>query len=292
MGKKKRETEPQTGNQQQASLALFAFVFIAVVAIGGFGWKLLRRTDPFTERASTSQSTKAELSDRTATPPDDGETTDRTDETTSQQRPALVVDKERYYFGQVRVHDRRETQFTLTNRGDRPIKIGKLNISCKCILATVGRTELGPGEETKLDVTLIAKKRGTWTYIVKIPSNDPERKAIKMTFPVTIRDTLDVNPTKIVFGLVEPETPVTRSVVVDHLDKKPFAITSADVSRKDFVISDCQADTTGSSYTIRLTAKPSIETARGEKWIMATLTINTDLDEAEPLRVNLTMRPK
>jgi hypothetical protein len=103
--------------------------------------------------------------------------------------PRIALDPESFDFGRALPGKRLTKEFSLRNRGSRPLSIETLASSCACtafLLDEKDRT-LAPGRSAALRVTLTTPQRpGRVVETVSVTSNDPERGVVDLTVEATV----------------------------------------------------------------------------------------------------------
>jgi hypothetical protein len=91
-------------------------------------------------------------------------------------RPAIFVEPPSYDFGtipqEVVTH-----AFTVRNKGDKDLVIGKITTSCGCTTAKIDKERIRPGETATLEVTfdpIVHDTKGKTTRTVYLQTNDPK----------------------------------------------------------------------------------------------------------------------
>jgi len=89
--------------------------------------------------------------------------------------PVVHVDRTTHDFGNIPATEPVSTEFTVTNKGGKPLNIARVGTTCGCTAAVVGNQMLKPGEATKLKVSYDPRgKSGQQSRAVTIFSNDPK----------------------------------------------------------------------------------------------------------------------
>lgn len=90
-------------------------------------------------------------------------------------KPAIFVDPPSYDFGtipqEVVTHS-----FTVRNKGDKDLVIGKITTSCGCTTAKIDQNIIPPGQKATLEVTfdpIVHDTKGKTTRTVHLETNDP-----------------------------------------------------------------------------------------------------------------------
>lgn len=82
-----------------------------------------------------------------------------------------------------------ETTYTVRNRGNQALEIGKVYTNCDCTSASVDSKTLAPGEETILRVTMDPAQLDLYGNIrreIILETNDPRTPIAKVLLKVTI----------------------------------------------------------------------------------------------------------
>jgi hypothetical protein len=89
-------------------------------------------------------------------------------------QPRAVLDSDAFDFGAVTPGARVTHRFALSNGGDQPLEILRIQPSCGCTTAVVGRTTLAPGERTQVEVDFDASGfKGPVRKDMDLYTNDP-----------------------------------------------------------------------------------------------------------------------
>lgn len=90
-------------------------------------------------------------------------------------------------FGRVKPNEQRTREIQFTNSGKKELDIKSLQGNCTCIIASADKTQVKPGETSKIKVTFNSQDRkGTQTKAVTIYSNDPKNPVQRLTFTAYI----------------------------------------------------------------------------------------------------------
>jgi hypothetical protein len=91
-------------------------------------------------------------------------------------RPAIFVDPPSYDFGTI-PQETVTHSFTVMNKGDKDLVIGKITTSCGCTTAKIDQKIIPPGQKATLEVTfdpLAHDTKGKTTRTVHLETNDPK----------------------------------------------------------------------------------------------------------------------
>ena len=90
-------------------------------------------------------------------------------------RPAILVDPPSHDFGTI-PQETVNHSFTVINKGDKDLVIGKITTSCGCTTAKIDQNIIPPGQTATLQVTfdpVVHDTKGKTTRTVHLQTNDP-----------------------------------------------------------------------------------------------------------------------
>jgi len=129
-------------------------------------------------------------------------------------QPKVAVDSPKYDFGVMDVKAKGKHDFVLTNKGTAPLKVSEGESTCKCTVSKVEKTEIAPGESTKVTVEWKGKGFfGDFSEDAVIVTNDPEWPRVVLTIAGRITAAVRAVPAELVFSRLtagEPETAAVR----------------------------------------------------------------------------------
>ena len=101
--------------------------------------------------------------------------------------PRLTLDAVHHDFGRLAPDATASHRFTITNSGTGPLRLGRMEPSCGCTSALVGKDTLAPGESTALDVTFNPRgMKGLVQKSLTLHSDDPARPSLTLTFEANV----------------------------------------------------------------------------------------------------------
>lgn len=119
--------------------------------------------------------------------------------------PKVSVQQNEFDFGDINQNDIVDHAFVITNTGGDILKISDVRASCGCTAAQPDKTELKPGESTKLKVTFNSKgRKGPQVKSVNFKTNDPGKPVVNLIIKcnIIVKDQGNKSGAKIFF----PET--------------------------------------------------------------------------------------
>jgi len=95
--------------------------------------------------------------------------------------PHVLIDTEEYNFGECRIGDVINHDFTMTNIGKSPLVVHKIKTSCGCTTSNLEKDTLLPGESTKIKARFNTYgKRGGQAKEIFVITNDPDQPKVTM----------------------------------------------------------------------------------------------------------------
>ena len=88
--------------------------------------------------------------------------------------PELKIDETNYHLGNIKQGEKVTREFVITNTGKSDLNIRMTRATCGCTASEPEKSDLGPGESSKIKVTFDSKGRsGEQKKAVMVYSNDP-----------------------------------------------------------------------------------------------------------------------
>lgn len=112
-------------------------------------------------------------------------------------QPRFVPDMDIKKVGEVEFQTPREFSLGFTNKGDKPLLIKEVKVSCGCLDVSYPQTSIAAGSRGEIELTFDAKLLGTFYKEVEILTNasdDPAYIAIQGTVVTEVRDYSDEFP--------------------------------------------------------------------------------------------------
>jgi hypothetical protein len=139
--------------------------------------------------------------------------------------PKVAIDRLEYNFGTLDLEGKGREEFTVKNIGNAVLKLTKGETTCRCASSVLERSELAPGESTKIVLTWKPNAEpGSYEQSAAFYTNDPDRPKFSITISGEITATLRVQPTIFSFNRISShETTTEKVVILNYLDR-PLAI--------------------------------------------------------------------
>jgi hypothetical protein len=145
--------------------------------------------------------------------------------------PRLTVDAPVHDFGALVQGATATHRFRLTNAGGGTLHINRAQATCGCTSTVVGRSELGPGESTELEVSFNSQGiMGKVRKSVQVFSDDPQEPVLGLAIQAEIM--VDVVPPSRIVEIQDLAAGDDRklSVKFDSGTGQPIVVTDADLS--------------------------------------------------------------
>ncbi|MCA1809186.1 MAG: DUF1573 domain-containing protein, partial [Lentisphaerae bacterium] len=118
--------------------------------------------------------------------------------------------------------------FELRNQGKDDLVIRRVHADCGCLLVSVPRDILPPGESMELITRFILRgRRGLQRRRVTLDTNDPLQPALTLSLIGQVLVDAAVEPERLFFGNIRPDAAVSLEALVEFhgLEDKFYAIT-------------------------------------------------------------------
>jgi len=152
-------------------------------------------------------------------------------------QPRVAIDNPNFDFGVLDADVHGEHAFLFTNKGPAsggqgaPLTLGKGTTSCSCVLSDLTKTELAPGESTKVVLQFKSKGRvGEYRQSGTILTNDPTSPRVTLTITGRFTAAVKVEPTELALGTLASNEPIDQSVRIYCFLPEPFKLTGFELS--------------------------------------------------------------
>ena len=214
--------------------------------------------------------------------------------------PVIRVNRLQHDFGNIPGGEPVSTEFTVTNRGGKPLNLARVATTCGCTAAVLGNQLLNPGESTKLKVSYDPRgKTGQQSRTVTIFSNDPRTPQIGVNISANIVPEPiagNIRPTPgfpQVTGTTEPDVSKTEvGIRAGQASGSSGTLASAGISATDVAVNTSKVDNTGAGPLLSShpEAKFKPESPDPVLWISATQHDFGNIPDTEPVTYSLTIQ--
>ena len=202
--------------------------------------------------------------------------------------PQLVAESLHFDFGELRQGEKVDRVFRFRNAGDEILEVGKVRTSCGCTAALLSATRIAPGDMGELRTTFDSTRfKGKIHKTITMETNAPKTKQISFSLTGDVKAEVVMQPERVNWGRVKPETPLNSTVLVTNQGKttinlKTPSVSSPGVSAK---LSD-QLLSPGKQVELRITAK----FPEGKKRLGGYVIIATDYPKVPQIRIPVSAR--
>jgi hypothetical protein len=181
--------------------------------------------------------------------------------------------------------------FRVVNKTKGNVRISNVRVSCnRCSSATALKTELAPGEETQILVTMDTLQfQGSKIITVYVQFDQPNFEEVRLWVQANSRDDVTVTPDTLSFGRIKRGSTPSASVRVAFLGNAQWKILSV-ASDSNYIQPTCKLvsqDVATSSVSYELTAKLRSDAPVG-KWY-TDIWLKTNNPATPRVRVPLTV---
>ncbi|BDU75003.1 DUF1573 domain-containing protein [Mesoterricola silvestris] len=142
------------------------------------------------------------------------------------QAPVISVDQPHFDFGKLYGDAKAVHRFRISNKGNAPLNISRLNPSCGCTSTVIGQWTLNPGQSTEVEATFNpAGFRGTVHKSIQVVSNDPANPTVDLTFEAELLREIMPSTEAVFFQDVLRTSPRKASVRLVSGNGKPVRVT-------------------------------------------------------------------
>jgi hypothetical protein len=140
--------------------------------------------------------------------------------------PRITFEALHHDFGKISADSKVSYRFKVTNTGQAPLNITRLNPSCGCTSTVVGKWTLAPGESTEVEIIFNpAGYRGPVRKSVQVVSDDPASTATTLTFEADVVREIMPSTDSVFFQDVVRNTTRKASVKLVSGTDKPVKVT-------------------------------------------------------------------
>jgi hypothetical protein len=127
-------------------------------------------------------------------------------------------------------------RYRVANRGSATLRLKGAWTSCGCSVATVGRRELMPGEETFIEVEFDPKGlQGNIHKSLEVTSNDPTEPRARLTFEATVVRAIMPSADACRLGPIARGAEASSSIRLRSMDGRPVGVRRAEVPKSPHI---------------------------------------------------------
>ena len=140
--------------------------------------------------------------------------------------PKLVLSQDSWNFGEVWHPQPATVALVVKNEGTADLKLGKVQTSCGCTLASPGRDVIPPGQSTEIRIRFDTEgKQGEVSSKVTIPSNDPTRPVVEFKVQGVVKRVITRTPLGgLVIRAIDTKPGLTGTVRLENQMPEPMQL--------------------------------------------------------------------
>ena len=145
----------------------------------------------------------------------------------------IEIDKLWHNFGETFPDKSLECTFHIKNAGNKAVILDKPAVSCQCTVPNLGeKTELAPGKI--FDLKVVTKASGSTSLSNSIGLTFYEKgngtpRQVQLSLIGSQRESMEIAPTKLDFGLMIPGKPCSRTVTLREKPTDRFVLKDVDI---------------------------------------------------------------
>lgn len=177
--------------------------------------------------------------------------------------PKLVVERTVWDFGTVWTGEPCSTTIKLTNTGDAPLKIEKVESTCGCTVPKPSKTVLAPGESDDLHITYNTRKAIVDVrQTVTLRTNDPQHPRTEIVVRGVVKQVYECKPVnRLAFGQVLFDALETRSIELTNNLSEPIKLSLPPEARQPMFEIRLDEIEPGRKYKLSATTRPPLRPA-------------------------------
>lgn len=144
--------------------------------------------------------------------------------------PRVEVEQPEFDFGTMNPLTMGRHDFVIRNAGDAPLKLRVGPTTCKCTLSGLDKSELTPGEETRVHVEWNSGRDERYEHSATIYTSDPDRRRVELRIRGRVISQLAADVGEIVVPPLKPDTQTVTDVLLYSQVWDQFDITAVDCS--------------------------------------------------------------
>jgi hypothetical protein len=134
-----------------------------------------------------------------------------------------IVGGEEFDFGVMEPDSKGAHTFIVRNTGEAPLSLEIVGSTCKCTIGKLAKSEIGPGEETGIDLTWDVKSAGeSFGQSAILKTNDPARGELNLKIKGRVISQMAMQPRQFSFGEVATGETIKLESTIYNFTKQPI----------------------------------------------------------------------
>jgi len=139
--------------------------------------------------------------------------------------PAIRMSEPAKDFGQVWATGTLTHDYIVRNEGDQVLKLLSVKPSCGCTVAQGYDTEIAPGGQGKIPVSMDSKKlHGKFSKSITVNSNDPVTPVLRLSLAGEVKQYVELNPQRLNFSHIKGQEERSETITITNNTDKPMQL--------------------------------------------------------------------
>ena len=177
-----------------------------------------------------------------------------------------LFEEQAYNFGSVPHGPTLTHSFRISNRGEQPVHISGVRVSCGCVTASALRNDVAPGKESAIVAQMDTRRfTGHKTVTIFVQLDQPQWEEVRLSVTANSRDDVTIAPESFAFGRTQHGLSPSAHVAVSLRGSSDWQIVESrcESNYVQTSVKEVAGDAGDSSYEVTATLRP--ETPVG-KW--------------------------
>lgn len=157
--------------------------------------------------------------------------------------------------------DEVQTTFKFRNKGDKAVKVLKLESACSCLSAELDKAEYQPGEVGTGTATFkVSSFKGRYEKFITVNTDDPKQPAWQVNFVLEVPEVVEIKPKNLQWWIGDKAE--SKACLVKFVGAQPMKIVDITPTRKNVKFTWKEIKE-GREYLITVTPDNTEETTMG-----------------------------
>ncbi|MFC5455515.1 DUF1573 domain-containing protein [Prosthecobacter fluviatilis] len=154
-----------------------------------------------------------------------------------------------------------QTTFKFRNKGDKPVKVLKLDSACSCLSAELDKAEYQPGEVGTGTATFkVSSFKGRYEKHITVNTDDPKQPDWQVNFILEVPEVVDIQPKNLQWWI--GDDPKSKACLVKFVGNDPMKIIKITPTRQN-VEFDWKEIREGREYLVTVKPKNTQDVTMG-----------------------------
>ncbi len=205
--------------------------------------------------------------DAAAVPPKNGQPSATGPATRPGGKPRIQISQREFDFGQVWQGESLRADVAITNVGDAPLEIERIEKSCGCMVPSKPKSPLAPGESDKLSIEVDSRKKShQFRMTATVYTNDPAEPSVLIHVAGDVQPLLEFKPTdSFLFGQLVENSVEQRTIEVNDRYTEKLALKLKEGQDLSLAIKELEP---GRRFEVTAATRPPLSVGRFNKQLV------------------------